>query len=216
MKGSEKTVTFIGKDTYLDGRLKFDGALRIDGHFEGEITAKGNLIVGEEALLKADIFVSYASISGEVHGNITAEQRVDLHAPGKVFGNIQAPSVVIDEGVIFEGSTRMYQARAGQENGTALIGSDEYRGGPPPNLTAIYGIIRDQTTGNPIKNVKVSCKGDGKGKTETNASGYYELINLKEGKCKIKVEAQGYEREKVEVAISGLGNYEQNFDLKPK
>ena len=216
MKGTEKTITFLGKDTHFEGKLKFEGALRIDGHFEGEITAKGNLIIGEEALVKADILVSYASISGEFHGNITAEQRIDLRAPGKVFGNIQAPSVVIDEGVIFEGSTRMYQARAGQENGTAFIGSDEYRGGPPPNLTAIYGIIRDQSTGKPIKNVKVSCKGDGKGKTETNASGYYELINLKEGQWKLKVEAQGYAKEKGEIAIAGLGTYEQNFDLKPK
>ena len=120
MKGSDKTITFLGKETHLEGKLKFEGALRIDGHFDGEITAKGNLIIGEEALVKADILVSYASISGEFHGNITAEQRIDLHAPGKVFGNIQAPSVVIDEGVIFEGSTRMYQARAGQENGHCL------------------------------------------------------------------------------------------------
>jgi cytoskeletal protein CcmA (bactofilin family) len=216
MKGSDKTVTFLGKDARFEGKLKFEGALRIDGHFEGEVTSNGNLIIGEGALVKADILVSYASISGEFHGNITAEQRIDLHAPGKVFGNIQAPSVVIDEGVIFEGSTRMYQAKAGQESRTALIGSDQYRGGPPPNLTAIYGIIRDQSTGEPIKNVRVSCKGDGKGKTETNASGYYELISLKEGKWKIKVEGQGYVKEKVEIAIAGLGTYEQNFDLKPK
>ena len=216
MKGSEKTITFLGKDTHFEGKLKFEGALRIDGRFEGEIAAKGNLIIAEEAVVSADVLVSYASISGEFHGNITAEQRVDLHAPGKVFGNIQAPSVVIDEGVIFEGNTRMYQARVGQENGTALVGSDEYRGGPPPNLTAIYGIIRDQSTGKPIKKVRVNCKGDGKGKTETNASGYYELINLKEGKWKVKVEAPGYVKEKVEIAIAGLGTYEQNFDLKPK
>jgi cytoskeletal protein CcmA (bactofilin family) len=216
MKDSEKTITFLGKDTHFEGKLKFEGALRVDGRFEGEIAAKGNLIIGEEAVVKADILVSYASISGEFHGNITAEQRVDLHAPAKVFGNLQAPSVVMDEGVIFEGNTRMYQARVGQENRTSLIGSDEYRGGPPPNLTAIYGIIRDESTGKPIKKVRVNCKGDGKGKTETNASGYYELINLKEGNWKLKVEAQGYVKEKIEIAIAGLGTQEQNFDLKPK
>jgi len=81
---------------------------------------------------------------------------------------------------------------------------------------AIYGIVRDQSTGKPIKNVRVSCKGDGKGKAETNSSGYYELISLKEGKWKIKVEAQGYVKEKGEISIAGLGTYEQNFDLKPK
>ncbi len=216
MKGSDKAITFLGKETHLEGKLKFEGAVRIDGHFKGEITAKGNLIIGEEALVEAEIYVSYASVSGEVHGTITADQRIDLHAPGKIFGNIQAPSVVMDEGVIFEGSTRMYQARGGQEKGTSLIGSDEYQGGPPPNLTAIYGIVREQTTGKPIKKAKVSCKGDGKAKAETNASGYYELINLRDGKWKVKVEAQGYAKEKTEIAITGLGTYEQNFDLKPK
>ena len=88
MKGLDKTVTFLGKETNFDGKLKFDGTIRIDGHFRGEITAKGNLIVGEEALVEADLYVSYASISGEVHGNITADQRIDLHAPGKIFGNM--------------------------------------------------------------------------------------------------------------------------------
>ncbi|MBM3302659.1 MAG: polymer-forming cytoskeletal protein [Deltaproteobacteria bacterium] len=216
MKGSDRAVTFLGKDILLEGKLRFEGAMRIDGHFRGEIHAKGNLTVGEQALIEGDIYVSYASVLGEIRGNIMAEQRVDLHAPGKVFGNIQSPSVVIDEGVIFEGSARMYQAKGAAGGNTALIGSDEYQGGPPPNLTAIYGVARDESTGKPIKGVKIVCKGDGKAKTETNASGYYELINLKEGTWKLKAEAQGYRKEKSEVVITGMGTYEQNYDLKPK
>jgi cytoskeletal protein CcmA (bactofilin family) len=216
MKGMDKTITFLGKDTGFEGKLKFEGTIRIDGQFRGEITAHGNLIVGDEALVEADIYVSYASISGEVHGNITAEQRIDLRAPGKIFGNIQAPTVVMDEGVVFEGSTRMYQARGATDDKSSIVGLDEYRGGPPPNLTAIYGIIRDASNGKPLKKVQITCKGDGKSKTETNASGYYELINLKEGKWKVKAEAQGYKSEKLDVVISGLGTYEQNLELKPK
>jgi cytoskeletal protein CcmA (bactofilin family) len=216
MKGSDKVITFLGKETVFEGKLKFEGSIRIDGHFRGEISAKGNLTVGEEALIEADICVSYASISGEIRGNITAEQRVDIHAPGKVFGNIHSPTVVIDEGVIFEGKARMYQAKGAAERETAVVGSDEYHGGPPPNITAIYGVVRDQSTGKPIKKAKITCKGDGKSKTETNASGYYEVINLKEGTWKLKVEAQGYQKEKSEVLITGMGTYDQDYDLKPK
>lgn len=60
------------------------------------------------------------------------------------------------------------------------------------------------------------CKGDGKFRTETNASGYYELINLKEGKWKLRVDADGYRKEKSEAVITGEGTYEKRFELKPK
>jgi len=215
MKKEEKEITFLGKDTRFEGKLRFQGTMRIDGYFKGEVSAQGNLIVGEEALVEGDFNVSYASVSGEVHGNIVAEQRVDLRAPSKVFGNIQAPAVVMEEGVIFEGTTKMYQAKRGAGR-TELIDAEDYHGGPPPNLTAIYGMVTDQSTGKPIKNARVMGKGDGKSRTETNASGYYELIHLKEAKWKLKVEAEGYKKEKSEVVISGMGTYQQDFKLTPK
>jgi len=215
MKNEEKEITFLGKDTRFEGKLRFQGTMRMDGYFKGEVYAQGNLIVGEKALIEGDLNVSYASVSGEVHGNIVAEQRVDLRAPSKVFGNIQAPAVVMEEGVIFEGTTKMYQAKRGAGR-TELIDAEDYHGGPPPNLTAIYGMVTDQSTGKPIKNARVTGKGDGKSRTETNASGYYELIHLKEAKWKLKVEAEGYKKEKSEVVISGMGTYQQDFKLIPR
>jgi cytoskeletal protein CcmA (bactofilin family) len=215
MKNGDKGVTFLGKDTRFEGKLRFQGTMRIDGHFKGEVSAQGNLIVGEDALIEGELRVTYASVSGEVHGDIIAEQRVDLRAPSKVFGNIQSPAVVMEEGVIFEGTTKMYQAKPGAGR-TEVIDADQYHGGPPPNLTAIYGMVRDQGTGKPIKSARVTCKGDGKIRTETNASGYYELIHLKDAKWKLRVEAEGYKKEKAEVIVSGMGTYEQDFKLTPK
>jgi cytoskeletal protein CcmA (bactofilin family) len=98
METGEKGITFIGKNTRFEGKLRFQGTMRIDGHFKGEISAQGNLIVGEGALIEGELKVTYASVSGEVHGDIIAEQRVDLRAPSKVFGNIQSPAVVMEEG----------------------------------------------------------------------------------------------------------------------
>jgi cytoskeletal protein CcmA (bactofilin family) len=215
MDKDDKGTSFLGKGTRLEGRLRFQGSMRIDGYFKGEVSAQGNLIVGENALIEGDLKVSYTSVSGEVHGSISAEQRVDLRAPGKVFGSIQSPAVVMEEGVIFEGTSKMYQAKPGAGT-TEFIDADDYHGGPPPDLTAIYGMVTDQNTGQPIKSARVTCKGDGKIRKETNASGYYELIHLKEAKWKLKVKAKGYHREKAELTISGTGTYRQDFKLSPK
>ena len=106
-KMSDQMNAFLGKDTEFEGRLSFSGAVRIDGSFRGEIFTEGTLIVGETAKMESKILASHIIISGEVHGNIAANKRLELHAPGKVFGNIQSPTITIDEGVIFEGNCRM-------------------------------------------------------------------------------------------------------------
>jgi cytoskeletal protein CcmA (bactofilin family) len=216
MKKKDKDITFLGKDTEFEGKLTFQGTIRIDGHVKGEISSSGTLIIGEEATIEADIHVAYTIISGEVHGNIHADQRVDIHAPGKVFGNISAPNVVIDEGVIFEGQTRMYHAMAHEDNKSTLVNSSEYAGGPPPILTAIYGIVTDQSSGRPLKNVTIKCKGSESKNVRTNVSGYYELINLKEGKWMLKAEAKGYKKAKTKVEIGTEGTHKQQFELVPK
>ncbi len=216
MKKTEKAITYLGRNTEWKGKLTFNGSIRIDGHFIGDISSKGTLLISEEGFIEGNIHVSYIVISGEVHGEIIADQRVDIHAPGKVFGNIQAPTVVMDQGVIFEGTTRMYRAKKKDTEESALIGADQYTGGPPPNLTAIHGIVTDQKTGNPVKNALVKCKGDGSHATNTNSSGYYELVNLDDGKWKLKIGAKGYKKERATVEISGGGTFEQNIELIPK
>ena len=216
MRKKEQAITFLGKNTEFEGKLSFRGNIRIDGHLKGEILNGGNLIIGEEGLVEANMHVSYVVISGEVHGNIIADQRVDIHAPGKVFGDIQAPAVVIDEGVIFEGKTRMYRAKEADERKLAAVGSDEYAGSPPATLCAIYGIITDQNTGKPVKNAEIICEGIDKKNAWSNASGYYELINLADGKWKLKIRAKGYKKGTAKVEMSGEGSHEQNFELRSK
>jgi len=107
MKNRNEINAFLGKDTEFEGKLTFNGAVRIDGRFRGEIFTQGTLIVGESATIESEIHVSHIIVSGEIRGNIRADNRIEIHAPGKVFGNIQAPVVVIEEGVIFEGNCSM-------------------------------------------------------------------------------------------------------------
>ena len=169
MKKREQGITFLGKETEFEGKLTFRGTMRLDGHFKGEISAGDNLIVGEEGMIEANLHAAHIVISGEVHGNIVADQRVDIHPPGKVFGNIQAPAVVIDEGVIFEGKTRMYQAKDADDKESDTMEPEEHAEEAPASSGAVYGIVTDQTTGEPIKNAEIKCEVKGKNNTLTNA-----------------------------------------------
>jgi cytoskeletal protein CcmA (bactofilin family) len=106
-KKNNEINAFLGQETEFEGKLSFTGAVRVDGRFKGEIFTEGTLIVGESARIESDIRASHIIISGEIRGNIVADDRIEIHSPGKVYGNIQAPVLVIDEGVVFEGHCRM-------------------------------------------------------------------------------------------------------------
>jgi cytoskeletal protein CcmA (bactofilin family) len=110
MKKKDEINAFLGKNTEFDGKLTFAGSVRVDGRFKGEISGEGTLIVGDSAAVQADVRVSHLIISGEIRGNLFAEERIEIHAPGKVFGNMESPIVVMDEGVIFDGQCRMQAA----------------------------------------------------------------------------------------------------------
>ncbi len=124
-KNQDPINAFLGKDTEFEGKLSFSGAVRIDGRFKGEIHSEGTLILGETALLECDIHTVHISISGEVRGNIDARNRIEIHAPGRVFGNISAPVVTIDEGVIFEGTCQMQKKASEGGAKVALIHNEK-------------------------------------------------------------------------------------------
>ena len=100
-------IAFMGPDTEFVGKLFFEGSVRLDGKFKGEILSPGVLVVGESADVEAEVNVGTVVVSGKVQGNINAKNQAVLHFPGRVVGNIVSPSVVIDEGVVFEGRCRM-------------------------------------------------------------------------------------------------------------
>lgn len=102
----------FGSGSSLEGVLRFEGQARIDGKFTGEIHGNGHLLVGNAAVVKADVFAESIVICGEVIGDVNATERIEIKSPGKLKGNISAPLVVMDEGVLFEGHCRM----AGEEN----------------------------------------------------------------------------------------------------
>jgi cytoskeletal protein CcmA (bactofilin family) len=121
MRNKKMISAFLGAGTRFDGKLSFEGTIRIDGHFKGDITAAGVLVVGESGVVESDIHVSSIIISGEVRGNIVAEKSIEIRVPGKVFGNIKSPTVTIHEGVVFEGNCMTCKVKAPEEVKLSVI-----------------------------------------------------------------------------------------------
>ncbi len=97
----------LGRGAQFDGKLTFEGTVRIDAKFTGSITTNDVLVVGEHARINAEITCGTVIIHGEVNGNIKAKTGVELRAPAKVRGNIETPSLMIEKGVVFQGESKM-------------------------------------------------------------------------------------------------------------
>ena len=107
---------FVGSGTVVTGESSFKSMLRVDGRFSGRITSSsGTLIVGAGGQVDANIEVSVCTIHGVLNGDIIAGQRIELGRAAKLNGNIQTPSLVIEQGAVFEGSCKMVQSKAATE-----------------------------------------------------------------------------------------------------
>lgn len=95
----------LSSDVEIKGTVKFTNDLVVDGRIEGEIQSDGNLTVGENARLKAEIKTGTVVVYGKVHGNIVASDRVELKSTAEVVGDIKAKSLAIEPGAIFVGKS---------------------------------------------------------------------------------------------------------------
>src|SRR6478609_3255728 len=99
--------TLLGKGSEFEGKLTFEGQVRIDGKFSGQIFTKDVLVIGDGARVNAEINAGTVIVNGVVEGNIRATQLIELHQPARVKGNMETPSLSMDRGVLFEGSCKM-------------------------------------------------------------------------------------------------------------
>ena len=107
-KGSDRISTFIGADASIDGNIEFKGTIRVDGTVKGKITSKtGTVVVGEKAVVDAEVYVNVAVIMGELNGMVEARERIEVYPPGRIGGDIQAPVISIEPGGVFNGSCAM-------------------------------------------------------------------------------------------------------------
>ena len=107
-EASDHITTLLGIGTTIEGTLAFRDTIRLDGNVNGKIISEtGTLIIGEKAVVNATIHVGAAVIKGTVEGQIQAAERIDVHAPARITGDIQAPVVSIETGVAFNGQCSM-------------------------------------------------------------------------------------------------------------
>ena len=110
---ADTITTLLGEDARIEGHLDFGGTLRLDGKLEGTLTGRnGTLVIGEKAVLKADITVKNAVIMGTVTGSVEALEKIELYPPAKIDGDITAPKVTIESGAILNGKCLMKSPEA--------------------------------------------------------------------------------------------------------
>jgi cytoskeletal protein CcmA (bactofilin family) len=109
---SSELNALLGRGSEFDGKLTFEGTVRIDGAFSGEITTTDTLIVGEGAKVQAEITCGSLVVHGEIVGNVNASSSVELHRPARVKGDITTPSLMVERGVLFQGGSKMTEQAA--------------------------------------------------------------------------------------------------------
>jgi cytoskeletal protein CcmA (bactofilin family) len=130
---SQQVTTLLGRGSEFEGKLSFEGTVRVDGKLSGEIFTEDVLIVGEGAEVNAEISVGSIIIQGTVRGNITAKKGVEIHTPGRVKGNINTPSLLIEKGVLFDGQCQMDPNASSSEPPHRPSGKAGKGGGTPPS-----------------------------------------------------------------------------------
>lgn len=115
---------FLGSGTTYQGRLNFQGSVRIDGNFTGEIASEGTLVIGKDANVQGQMDVGQLVLSGRVQGEVQAAKKVVLHKTAVFVGRLTTPSLVIEEGAVVEGEVTMHSDKI-----QALKESDQGAGG---------------------------------------------------------------------------------------
>jgi len=124
--GGANLSAFIDQGSDFEGKLTFKDTVRIDGTFRGEISSENTLVVGETGSIDATIRSNSVVVSGEVVGNIIATRQIVLHKSAKVQGDMKAPSLIIEEGAVFNGQLTMDRPNARPD------AKGQAKGGPNP------------------------------------------------------------------------------------
>ena len=107
-KTNASISTFLGSDSSVEGTIEFKGTIRLDGRLKGKISSNGGtLIVGEEAMIHADVTAGTIIVMGEISGTISATERLEVYPPGRVNGDVQAAIISIEPGGILNGNCSM-------------------------------------------------------------------------------------------------------------
>ncbi|MDH3253549.1 MAG: polymer-forming cytoskeletal protein [Acidobacteriota bacterium] len=106
---------FLDAGSHIRGELHFDDTFRVDGRLTGKAVSTGNLVVGENGVVDADVEVGSIFVSGTLRGSVTARTRIEIAAGAKVFADLTTPTLVVEDGAILEGRCSMSSTRSSAE-----------------------------------------------------------------------------------------------------
>jgi cytoskeletal protein CcmA (bactofilin family) len=124
---TDEIIAFLGRGAEFKGIIRYEGTVCIDGRVEGEIITKGTLVVGESAVIHAEISAGTLVSGGKITGNVTASEKVQLLAPTVLTGAVKTPLLIIEEGVRFNGSCEMGEPTRPEEPQLAAAMANEPR-----------------------------------------------------------------------------------------
>lgn len=104
---TDRIDTLIGKNTKFTGNLSTEGTVRIDGEIIGDVTLTGNLIIGEQGIIKGNAKADNMHLSGVIEGDVISANQVHISTTGKLYGDIFVKNIVIDEGGLLQGNCNM-------------------------------------------------------------------------------------------------------------
>jgi cytoskeletal protein CcmA (bactofilin family) len=113
VKGNDLSA-YIDEASEIEGKYTFAGTVMLNGKFTGEISSNDTLIIGDKGVINATVRAGVVLVNGEITGNILATERVELRGTARVFGDVEAPVIVVDEGVLFDGHCRMTKGHPGE------------------------------------------------------------------------------------------------------
>jgi cytoskeletal protein CcmA (bactofilin family) len=115
-KRADTVSTYLGADVSVTGTIAFKDTIRLDGMVKGRIIGdNGTVIIGEKAVIHAEISADVVIIRGEVHGKIHAKHRIEAYSPGRISGDVKAAVITVEPGVVFNGKFEMISQKAPHE-----------------------------------------------------------------------------------------------------
>lgn len=112
---------FLDNGSHLQGELRFEASFRVDGKLTGTVESDGDLIVGESGEVDGEVRAGQIFVSGTVRGTVRASRKVQIAPSGKVFAEIDTPSLVIEDGAVFEGHCTMSRDGGKASPGPKLV-----------------------------------------------------------------------------------------------
>lgn len=107
MREPTREESFVGRGAYFEGKLAFSGNVRVDGHLRGEIRGDGTLVIGETGVVEATVLVRSLIVQGAATGQISAKERIEVGAQGRLEGSVAAPRLAVAEGALLTARVEM-------------------------------------------------------------------------------------------------------------